>query len=134
MKRGQISVEYLIVVGFVVFLVISILGVALAYSSSLKDSIKFYQIEGYATKITSGAESVFFAGEPSKVTITAYLPSGVRSVEIIEDQIVIEVSTSTGVSKTAYRSDVPIYGSLTGSEGVKVVHIEAGASGVMLSE
>jgi len=102
-KKGQISVEYLVVVGFVTFLVIGVLGVAVYYSAQLRDSIKFYQLENYAEKIVSGAESVFYSGEPSRVTITAYLPAGVQSVEIIEDQIVVSISTANGVAKSAYK-------------------------------
>ncbi|OIO81102.1 hypothetical protein AUJ84_01700 [Candidatus Pacearchaeota archaeon CG1_02_32_132] len=134
MKRGQISVEYLIVIGFVVFMVLTILGVAFVYSSSLKDSIKFYQLDGYANKIISGSESVFFAGEPSRVTITAYLPTGVKNIEVIENSIVVTISTSSGETKTSYLSDVPISGMLGSSDGVKVVHIVAVVDGVVLSD
>ncbi|NCO11099.1 hypothetical protein CO038_00990 [Candidatus Pacearchaeota archaeon CG_4_9_14_0_2_um_filter_39_13] len=133
-KKGQISVEYLVVVGFVTFLVIGVLGVAVYYSAQLRDSIKFYQLENYAEKIVSGAESVFYSGEPSRVTITAYLPAGVQSVEIIEDQIVVSISTANGVAKSAYKSNVPISGDLSENEGVKRIQIIALDNGVSVNE
>ena len=133
-KKGQISVEYLVVVGFVTFLVIGVLGVAVYYSAQLRDSIKFYQLENYAEKIVSGAESVFYSGEPSRVTITAYLPAGVQSVEIIEDQIVVSISTANGVAKSAYKSNVPISGDLSENEGVKRNQIIALDNGVSVNE
>lgn len=134
MKRGQISVEYLVVVGFVTLLVIGILGVAVLYSSQLRDSIKFYQLENYAEKITSGSESVFYSGEPSRVTLTAYLPAGVENVEIIDDQIVVSISTTNGIAKNAYKSNVPISGTLSRNEGVKRLHLVATTSGVLVNE
>jgi len=133
-KRGQISVEYLVVVGFVTFLVIGILGVAVYYSSELRDSIKLYQLESYAEKIISGAESVFYSGEPSRVTITAHLPEGVTELEIIEDNIVVSIHTTGGIAKNAYRSNVPISGELSINKGVKRIQIVAFQDGVLINE
>ena len=131
MKRGQISVEYLIVVGFVVFLVLGVLGVAFYYSSALRDSIKFYQLKGYVDKTLSSAESVFFAGEPSKSTFTAYLPDGVNNVYVLEENgehsLVVDISTSSGNALIAYPSNVPLAleGALNLNAGVKRIEVIA---------
>ncbi len=84
-NRGQISLEYLIVVGFVVFIVILLLGLAVFYTSTARDSMSFNQLNNFANKLLNSAETVYFAGEPSKLTITAYLPEGVSSFEILEN-------------------------------------------------
>jgi len=143
-KRGQISVEYLIVVGFVVFLVISILGVALFYASGIKDRIRINQLNNFANKIISNAEAVFFAGEPSKVTITAHLPEGVTNIVIQEDPpasgqdiILFDIETSSGQSRIAFSSDVPIddVGSdISNTPGVKRLCITAQQSDVLIVE
>ena len=142
-KRGQISVEYLIVIGFVVFIVISILGVAFFYASGIRDRIKTNQLENFANKIISSAESVYFAGEPSKVTITAYLPAGVQAIEIVYDSgseeylIIFDIETGSGISKIAYTSDVPLEtGSsiISISEGVKRLQITAVENEVSIVE
>jgi len=138
-KRGQISVEYLIVVGFVTFIIISILAVALLYSSAISDRIRYNQISNFANKVISNAESVFFAGEPSKTTITAHLPGGVQSVTIVEDNgislLVFVVESSSGTSTTAFPSDVPIEpGILSNSEGTKRLEIIAGLNEVSIAE
>ena len=133
MERGQISVEYLIVVGFVIFIVLGLVGVALFYASGISDQVKLNQIESYANKIISSSESVFFAGEPSQVTITAYLPEGVQSVEVIEDPpgsgetfMLFRVSTSSGISVIAYPSDVVLMETtLSSDRGVKRILIKA---------
>lgn len=147
-KRGQISVEYLIVIGFVVFIVISILGVAFFYASGIRDRIKANQLENFANKIISSAESVYFAGEPSKVTITAYLPAGVQAIEIAYDfgseeyLIIFDIETGSGLSRIAYTSDVPLMESdpseqcdvISCSEGVKRLQIIASAGEVSIVE
>ena len=134
-ERGQISLEYLIVVAFVVFAVIVILGVSLFYTSSAQDQIKISQLSAFANKITSSAESVYYAGEPSKVTITAYLPSGVQNVQIAADSLIFTIVTSGGTNVIAFESDVTLNsGTLSFNEGLKRLVILAGADRVYVSE
>lgn len=133
-KKGQISTEYLIVVGFVTFLIVSVLGLSLFYSSQIRDKIRFNQLQNFANKVISSSEQVFFSGEPSKSTITAYLPSGVGSVSILTNEIVFNVSSSSGFTVIAFSSDVPLYGSISNLEGVKRISISANSTSVILSE
>ena len=135
-KRGQISLEYLIVVAFVVFAVIVILGVSLFYTSSAQDQIKLNQLFTFATKITTSAESVYYAGEPSKVTITAFLPDGVQNIEVISNNIVFTIVTSSGTSVNAFESNVPLDSATTilTNEGLKRIVIRAGADRVYVTE
>ena len=132
-KKGQISVEYMIVVGFVSFLVVSVLGVGFFYSSTIRDRIKFNQIDGYANKLTSGAESVFYAGEPSKSTLDAYLPAGVTAIEVNGKDIIFNISTSSGLTRIAYSSNVNLQGNLSNKEGIHKIVITAQDDGVFLS-
>src|SRR3989344_891063 len=133
-KKGQISTEYLILISFITFIVISILGVALFYSSQIKDTIKFNQLERFAQKIISTSESTFYSGEPSRTTINAYLPEGVTSIEITEDSLLIRIEGEGGTSVTAYPSTVPIEGNLSTSSGVKKILIYADSEKVNIKE
>lgn len=138
MKRGQISVEYLIIAGFIVFLVITIIGFAFFYTSGTSDAIKINQVSNFANKITSNAEAVFYAGEPSRVTITAYLPDGVQNIAIQENNLfVIDVQTTSGVSKIGFKSDVPLTiaaspNDLKKDAGVKSIQIIAQSGNVLI--
>jgi hypothetical protein len=133
-KKGQVSIEYLVVFSFVVFFVIVILGVALAYSSSIRDSMRFSQVETYANKIISSSESVFYSGTPSKATIQAYIPEDVQTVEIIENSIVITLGSSSGTNKLSYYSKVPISGALSNNKGIKDIQIVANETSITISE
>lgn len=134
LKRGQISTEYLIVIGFVVFLVLGILGVAFFYTSITNDQIKVSQVSNLANKIITSAESVFYAGEPSKLTIIGYLPIGVNSFEIMSKEIVVEIATSSGVTIMSFSSNVPLSGSISSSEGVKRIEVLAQQNEILISE
>lgn len=133
-KRGQISTEYLIVMAFVTFLIISTLGMGLFYSAQAKDKIKFNYLESFANKIISSAESVYYAGEPSKASVNAYLPSGVEGIDIFSNEIIFNITTSSGTTRISYPSNVPLEGSLSSSEGMKIIIVSALPDRVVLSE
>jgi uncharacterized protein (UPF0333 family) len=124
-KRGQIGVEYMIIIGFVTFAITVILIFAYFYSDQVKDKIRMNQIENFGLQVVNSAESVFYSGEPSKSTVRYYLPDGVTGINITENYLVIEVSTSTGVNRIAYESRVPLNGTIEPGEGIRVLVLEA---------
>ncbi len=134
LRRGQISTEYLIVIGFVVFLVLSILAVAFFYTSVTNDQIKVSQVSNFAQKIISSSESVFYAGEPSKLTLTGYIPAGVQSITIASEEIIVSISTSSGVTTMSFSSNVPLSGELSISEGVRRIEVLAQQNEVLIHE
>jgi len=125
-KRGQVSMEYLIIIGFVTFIIIGILGISIIYSSSIKDRIKVIQINNFGSKLISSAESVFYAGNPSKITIQTYLTENIEDITITSKTIIITYYLSTGMSKTAFTSEIPLEGTITTSSGIKNIEIVAG--------
>lgn len=133
-KKAQAGIEYLIVVGFVTFIVIGILGIAFFYSNSVRDKIKTTQLSNFANKLISTCESVFYAGEPSKATITAYLPENVDSIEILDNELIFTYQTSTGVNKISFSSNVPISGTLGSSSGLRRIQVLAQQNQVVISQ
>jgi len=132
-RRGQVSLEYVVMVGFVILVIAGVMTLAMVYIGTIRDNTRMNQIVSYSNKIISAAESVFYAGQPSKTTITTYLPDGVSSIEITEDNLVFTVSTSSGPSKVAFQSNVPISGSLESSRGLRRVQVEAQSDTVVIS-
>jgi|SRR3989344_1334759 len=124
-KRGQIAFEYLIIVGFLVFVLIGILGVGLFYSGSINDRIKLTQLNNCANKIISTSESIFYFGEPSKATIKCYFPENIKTIEIIDNYLIFTITTNSGINKISFSSNVPINGNLTLSPGLKKIEIRA---------
>jgi len=122
---GQAGIEYMIIVGFVTFAVLSILVLAMAYSGQIRDRVKINQVESFATQLLNSAESVFFAGEPSKTTVSLYLPEDVTEINITSNYLVITLITSSGVNKRAFESRVPIEGTISAGEGIKKLTLEA---------
>ncbi len=133
-KKGQISLEYMITVGFIIFLIIGILGIGIFYSGLIKDRIRINNLKNFANKIISSSESVYYAGEPSLTTVNVYLPSGVQHIFISGNEIIFNITTSGGISVISYSGNVPLDGSLSNSEGAKKVRIVAYKNNATITE
>lgn len=137
-KKAQSSMEFLILMGFLTLVIIVIVGMGFYYSSTIKDRIKLSQSSNFANKIASTTETVFYAGEPSRATISAHLPEGVSSIQIIENSIVITQNLETGINIKAYHSNVPIAqnssATLTTLPGIKNIVVVANETHAIISE
>ncbi len=133
-ERGQISTEYLILVGFITFIIIGVVSLAFLYSTNINEKIKIDQLQNFFNKVISTAETVYYSGEPAQLSITAYLPKGVSSIEIAEREIIVNVTTTYGEETTSFSSNVPLGGSLDPNEGVKKIIVEAQTSRALISE
>ena len=133
-SKSQIGIEYIIIVGFVTFILIGLLSLAFLYSGSIKDRIKLVQVNNFANKVLSSAETVFYYGEPSKATISVYLPEGVINITVIGRTLYIETQTSAGIERNGFQSKVPISGDITISPGIKKIKLIAEENEVSINK
>ena len=124
-KNAQIGMEYIMIVGFLTFVLIGTLGIAMYNNNTIRDMISSRQVESMAAKIISAAESVFYAGEPSKVTIISYIPDGISDINITNNILFVTFQCSSGNNKVSFPSNVPITGSLSKTSGLRNIIIEA---------
>lgn len=132
-KRAQASIEYMIIIAFVTFAIMSVLGLAIFYSGQVRDDIKLNQIENFAIQLINSAESVFFAGEPSKTTVRLSLPSGISSVDVSDEGLFFVVDVTGGQSKRLFESRVRLAGSFNINEGSKKITLTANETHVIIA-
>lgn len=133
-KRGQIGIEYLMIIGFAVLIIMGILVLAFNYMEILRDSIIMTDASNFADKVISSSEKIFYEGEPSKATIRVYIPQQVLEVQIIENSLFLTIETSSGISKRAYPSNVPIQGQINSTGTVIKLEILASENSVTINE
>jgi len=132
-KRGQVGIEYMILIGFVTLTVLSIFIFAVFYSNQIKDRMKINSIQNFADQLIQSSESVFFAGEPSKTTISLYLPEGVQKITVNEYSIVIVARLASGDNILFFPSKVPLSGSISSTGGTKKLSLEAHEDYLLIS-
>ncbi|MDH3324239.1 MAG: hypothetical protein OEL89_01220 [Candidatus Peregrinibacteria bacterium] len=137
-KKAQSSMEFLILMGFLTFTIIGILAIGYFYSGTIGDNIRSDQIGNFASKIISTSETVFYAGEPSKATISVHLPENVEDIEIIDNNIVITYWLTSGENKASFSSNVPIAENLSAeissSSGLKNLVVIANLTHAVISQ
>jgi len=133
MGKGQISFEYLTLMGFITLIITAILGIAFFYTSSIQDGARMQHISDFAEKIVATAEYVSYSGPPSQTTIEVYLPGDVTDIDIAENTLYITYLSSGVMAKRGYSSNVNITGSLSTTEGIKRLLIVAEPGGVVIT-
>lgn len=125
-KRGQVSIEFMAIIGFITFIALTMLVISQFYQREVATQVDTNQIDHLARKIVESAESVYYLGEPSKTTIIGNMPDHVDAIEINTNSINFKVDVGGGhTSDIAYTSNVNLTGSISPTAGLKKISIEA---------
>ncbi len=108
MARAQASMEYLMVAGLVLLVILPSIYLFYRYSHSSEKEIAKSQIDNMGKKIIDAAEDVYYLGGQSKTTLDLTIPKGVKNMEIWCNQNLVfltedgsEISFSSRVNITS---------------------------------
>ena len=133
LTTAQISMEYMVIVGFALLLTIPTIVIFFSQSTQTIEQVNTAQAKQIARKIVDNAEKVYYLGKPATTTIKVSMPSGVESIFISGKEVMISVRGTSGVSDIVEVSTVNITGNLTASSGVRHIRIENIGSSVNVS-
>ncbi|MBW2996245.1 hypothetical protein KY332_03020 [Candidatus Woesearchaeota archaeon] len=131
--RAQVSMEYLIIVGFVAAITIPLILIFTSHSTEMDEQVISNQVDNIASKIVDSAESVYYLGESSKVTFRVYIPKKINSITIGNNEVVFYVSKLVGVDEVVKYCPVPINGSLSTTAGIYDIVVESKGDYVWVS-
>ena len=132
-RKAQISIEYMVVVGFTTLVLASLIAIAYFYSSETKIEVATNQIDRAARKIIDNSLSVYYAGAPAKTTIDVTFPEGVSEITISQQELIFVLRMRGTDADLAYSSRVNLSGSISKSAGLKHISIEAKEGYVLIS-
>jgi len=124
-KKGQISIEYMAIVGIVTFVVLALFAISQYYVGGIKTTIVSNQADQIAKLIVENAEIVYYHGEPSKITLNVQMPKGVKEINIYENEISFTLIRGNGDIDIFYPSSVPLQGNISTTQGARSITIEA---------
>ena len=127
MGKAQVGIEIVVVVGLILAVFIPIIFKLYNDLSSSSDRLNILQARETAKKIANAADIVASAGDPSKVTITLYIPQNVESITFSANrEIVFTLRTTPGKTDVVEMSGASfVAGSLGTAPGARTVTIEA---------
>src|SRR3990167_4413822 len=119
--KSQVSVEYMLVMGFAALITVPLLMIYYTYSADTTDSVAISQSMQIARKIVYASESVYYLGKPSQTTLKFNFPDRIQSTNLSNREVVIKVKTQAGVTDIVQISAVNITGTLPTSQGIHVL-------------
>lgn len=108
MKKSQVAMEYIIIVGLVLVILVPIILLYARYSSETNYAVTASKAEVIANEIAKAANSVYFYGEDTQTSIEVDFPSGVESISFSGNEIVFSIRTDNGISEIAKVTEVQL--------------------------
>ena len=125
MSRSQVSMEYMLIMGFVVLLTIPLLAIYYTYTADSTDAVAVSQALQIARKVVDASESVYYIGKPSQTTLKINFPSNIASTNLSGREVLLKVKTQSGITDVVQVSSVNMTGSLPTSPGIHIVTVKA---------
>lgn len=133
-KGAQAAVEYAMVAAFALLIIIPATYFFFAYSHSAQQRINEAQLAKLGRDIINNAESIYYLGYPSQITLEEQMPANIRYIEIYRDwnkkvnELNFRHYSGSGYAENSFPSRINIMGffentSLT--EGTKNVRLFA---------
>jgi len=112
-KEAQISMEYMLLIGFVTVITIPLIIVYFTFTQQSGDEIRSMQVLEISKKIVDAAESVYYLGEPSQTTLRVNIPSNIVDINLSSGkEIIFKIKTGSGIVDIVQSTSVNITGSL----------------------
>ncbi|MCG2718291.1 MAG: class III signal peptide-containing protein, partial [Nanoarchaeota archaeon] len=121
-KRGQISLEYVMIVGAVLLVTIPLFFYAI-YEANNK--IRLNQADDAVNTLANSADTVYSLGPGSKKYVWISIPSGVESQLVSENEIMLVLSIFGGNSDIHASSKAVVVGSIPTGKGTYRISVEA---------
>ena len=123
--KSQVSVEYMLIMGFATIMTVPLLLIYYTYSSDSTDSVAISQSMQVARKIVDSSESVYYLGKPSQTTLKVNFPDRIQSTNLSNKEVVFKIKTQNGVNDIVQISSVNMSGTLPTTQGIHVLTIKA---------
>lgn len=123
--KSQVSVEYMLIMGFAALMTVPLLLIYYTYSSSTSDSVATSQALQIARKIVDASESVYYLGKPSQTTLKLNFPDKIYSTNLSDKEVVFKIKIKNEVTDIVQLSSVNMNGSLPTTQGIHIITIKA---------
>ena len=134
-NRAQVSMEYLIVMGFVFAMIIPLTIIFLQQSNSLDKNVAISTASKINKEIIDVCEEIYYKGPPTKTTIKIYFPNRIESINISSYEINMVITGENGRTHNInYPSEVNLSGTLKTFKGVHNIEIESMGEYVSITE
>lgn len=123
-RRAQVSLEFLMIVGLAMVLMISSSYLVYDFTQSETDQGAMQQVASIGYRLIDQAANMYVYGSGSFITLQASLPQAIQDIYIAENStVVFELATGQGIAPVYVFSDIAINGTESmGGQEVRIVN------------
>ena len=132
-SSGQVSIEYMVIIGFVTVITIPLILIYHTFVQESNDEITSTQVSQIAKKIVDAAESVYYMGEPSQTSLRVNIPDNVVVANASNYEVIFQIRTKSGVADIVQSSSVNVTGSLPTNRSTYLITVKAVSNYVNVS-
>ena len=132
-KKGQVAMEYILIVGFAFFTSILLFILFYEESNSMSSQITSKQIDQIASKIANNVDKVYYLGEHSKTTLKVTIPSNIVNTSVSNKEIIFRVRASGGISENVKTTVANVTGQIPSNQGLYYITIESQGDHVLIN-
>jgi uncharacterized protein (UPF0333 family) len=138
-SRGQVSMESLLMIGFLLLLLIPIFGYTLGMLANESWKLDVQQASVATKRITAIANRLAMGGEGTFSTETVFIPSSVTNITTQDKEITIFIDAKElGVIEQSAVADVPLYlnpaSNWTNIHGMNIILMNVSGGNVTLTK
>ncbi len=124
-KSAQISMEYMIVIGFTLLMITPLLVIYGKERQNINDQVNSRQAFNIARKIVDSAHTVYYLGKPAKTTLKVYMPNNVEDILFRNYTIIFRMKSGLGTQEIMSESSVNLTGKISTGTGIQYIDITA---------
>ncbi len=124
-KRAQASLEYVLIVGFALLMLMPLIIIYAMQEEIIRDDVNIIQGKKIVDSIVDNSEKVRFIGSPSKTTLEVRMPYNVEHINISNDMVLIRLRTSGDFIDIYRYSKVNLSGEIDNHPGIRKIEITA---------
>lgn len=107
--RGQVSVEYLIILGVVLLIMVPASFLLFERARQTTDQVTSSQIIRIGSELTTGIAAIYSLGKNSWTTLEVSFPESANSFFVNSDnEIIVGFDTNSGSSEAVFFTDIPL--------------------------
>lgn len=133
-KRGQVSLEYLAIFSFAIFLTIPLISIYFIQQNNIQADIVGARANKIANDIVDTSEEVFYMGSPAQKILRVNFPNYIQEVIVAPGGISFVIDTGTINFDIFVASSVNLTGNISSFEGLHVLVIKNEGGYVSIQE
>ena len=125
-KRGQVSVEYLALFGFLLLIMSIVIVMGYYYAGVVQEEVTLSQTETLARELLSTAEEVYYMGSPARLPVKSYIPERVTNITTEGNILYMYVrQKNAGIQRIPFIANITMVGHINWAPGLRTIHVIA---------